>query len=449
MNDLIIRQALIFTPEGRREGDVRIKDGVITEIGDVSSSGEEEIDAKGRWLWPGIIDAHVHFREPGVTHKEDWRSGSRAAVSGGVTTVFDMPNTVPPMTTVERLEEKRRLADEKALCNFGLFFGAGPDNLEEILKAEGVPGLKIFMADSTGDLLVDKRQDLEKIFANYDGQISVHAENQVRMDQREEMFAHREDPAVHSEIRDDLMAAEAVALAGTLALINERRLHILHMSTRAELEALEAIREEIIARDSKARVTAEVCPHHLFMDVSAYTRWGTRVQMNPPLRSEEDRRAMWRALNHGDVDMIATDHAPHRPDEKAQPYRKAPSGVPGVETSLPLMLDASFRGMCEYDDVVEWMAHKPAEIYALEKRGAIREGYAADLVLIDHRMSRTVTDDEQRSRCGWTPWAGRDLVGWPVLTVVNGHVVYRRDDRGPGQITTDEAVGTEVAVVGS
>lgn len=447
MDDLIIRQAVIFTPQGRCEGDLKVEGSKIAQIGDVSGGSAREIDAEGRWIWPGIIDGHVHFREPGLTHKEDWLSGSQAAVSGGVTTVFDMPNTVPSTTTVAQLEEKRALAAAKSRCNYGLFFGAGPDNLEEILRARGAVGLKIFMADSTESLLVDKRADLERIFSAFTGQIAVHAEDQARLEQRRKLFSDREDPAVHSEIRDDLMAAQAVVLAGTLALLNERRLHILHLSTRAELEALAALQEEVIERDSGAIITAEACPHHLFFDVRTYERWGTRVQMNPPLRQAEDRQALWRALARGDLQMIATDHAPHRPDEKARPYGKAPSGVPGVETALPLMLDAAFRGECDYTQVLDWMAHGPATIYGLKGRGAICEGYAADLVMIDPRMTRRVRDEEQRSRAGWTPWAGRDLVGWPVLTIVNGEVVYRREDRGPGTLVGDKAVGEEVEVV--
>ena len=437
------RGAVIFTPKGRVEGDLLVEDGRIAEIGEISGKVDRDHDLRGKWLWPGAIDAHVHFREPGMTRKEDWRSGSQAAVSGGVTTVFDMPNTIPAMTTVERLEAKRKLAGAKSLCNFGLFFGAGPDNLGELEKVEGVPGLKIFMADSTGDLLVDKREDLERIFAHYEGQISVHAESQIRMDQRKAKFANRSDPAVHSIIRDAQTAAEGVAMAAALALRYERRVHILHLSTRVELQVLEIAREEAQALGRKAVLTAEVCPHHLFMDTSFYDRWGTRVQMNPPLRGPKDRDAMWPALLRGEVNMIATDHAPHLASEKAQPYGSAPSGVPGVETVLPLMLDSAFRGLCEYEQVLEWLAYGPAEIYGLVDRGRLEVGAHADLVAIDSRMMRTVEDREQRSRCGWSPWAERVLVGWPVLTVVNGQLVYRRDQEGPGEIVTDEAVGME------
>lgn len=439
----ILREAVLFTPQGRVEGDLLIEGGRITEIGSTTAKADREFDLKGKWLWPGAIDGHVHFREPGLTHKEDWQSGSAAAVSGGVTTVFEMPNTVPAMTTLKALEEKRGLAKEKSLVNFGLFFGAGPDNLEEIGQVQGVPGLKIFMADSTGDLLVDKREDLERIFAHYDGQISVHAESQVRMDERQKRYKDRYDPAVHSVIRDAQTAAEGVALAAALALRFERRLHVLHVSTKAELQVLEIAREEALSLNRNAIITAEVCPHHLFLDTSAYDLFGTRVQMNPPLRSSADRDAMWPALHRGELNMIATDHAPHLATEKARPYGDAPSGVPGVETMLPLLLDSAFRGLCEYEQVLDWVAYKPAEIYRLKDRGRLEVGNWADLVAIDPRMMRTVEDNEQRTRCGWSPWAERVLIGWPVKTWVNGHLVYRRDDQGPGEVITDVISGRE------
>lgn len=439
----VLRDGIFFTAEGRVRGDLLIEEGRIAEVGEVTGKSDEEIQLGGKWVWPGVIDAHVHFREPGLTQKEDWASGSRAAVSGGVTTVFDMPNTVPAMTTRERLEEKRVLADQKSLVNYGLFFGAGPDNLEEIEAVRGVPGVKIFMADSTGDLLVDRREDLERIFAVYDGQISVHAESQVRMEERQKRFRGRFDPAVHSVIRDAQTAAEGVALAAALALRYERNLHVLHVSTRAELKVLEVAREEGVALDRAARITAEVCPHHLFLDTTAYERWGTRVQMNPPLREPADREAMWLALTRGELDMVATDHAPHLVIEKARPYGEAPSGVPGVETVLPLMLDAAFRGLCEYEDVLRWLAHRPAEIYGLRDRGRLEVGNWADLVCIDPRMMRTVEDRDQRSRCGWSPWSTRVVVGWPIMTWVNGTLVFRREGDGNGEILTHEAVGQE------
>ncbi|QDG51807.1 dihydroorotase [Persicimonas caeni] len=440
----VIRDVTIFTPDGRVEGDCLIENGRIAEIGEVTGTADTEIDGKGRWLWPGAIDGHVHFREPGPTYKEDWHTGSSAAVAGGVTTVFEMPNTKPTTTTVERLREKRALASEKTLCNFGLFFGAGPNNHDEIRKAQGVPGLKIFMGCSTGDLLVYREEDLDEVFAAWLGKVCVHAESELRLRERAEKFEGRDDPKVHSEIRDPRAAAEAVELATKLALDHGRDLHVLHLSTLDELEVLDAAREKAQEHGLNTRITCEVCPHHLFMNTDAYDEWGTRVRMNPPLRSEEHRKAMWEGLDEGAIQMIATDHAPHTIEEKDRPYREAPSGVPGVETMLPLMLDAAHRGECSYEDVLEWVCHAPAEIYGVVGRSKIEQGNHADLVLIDPKMTREVRDEDQFTKCQWTPWAGRELTGWPVLTLVNGEVAYRRDDDGRGEVVGRVGMGVEV-----
>lgn len=428
----VLRSAVVFTPQGRVEGDLRIEDGRVVEIGTVSSAGAESIDIDGQWVWPGAVDGHVHFRDPGAPHKEDFESGSAAAVAGGVTTVFDMPNTNPTTTTVKRLEQKRAVAAEKSHCNYGLFFGANTGNLEEACAAKNVAGLKIFMGCSTGDLLVYKRDDLERIFAGYDRRICVHAESELRLREREKQFADRTDPSVHSEIRDPQAAAEAVSMAAQLAAQYGRHLHVLHLSTKLELEVL----SEIGAGQSAEgfRTTCEVCPHHLFLDTSAYEDWGTFVRMNPPLRSEEDRAEMWAALHDGRIDMVATDHAPHTVEEKSRPYREAPSGVPGVETMLPLLLDAASVGACSYEDVVEWLCHAPARIYGVADRHRVEVGNWADLVVIDHSLERVVQDDHQFTSCGWSPWRGHVLKGWPLMTFVNGEVAFRRGGQGPGEV---------------
>jgi dihydroorotase len=441
---LAIRNALIFTPQGRVEGDCLVEDGRIVEVGQVDRAADSEIDAEGRWLWPGAIDGHVHFREPGPTYKEDWHTGSSAAVAGGVTTVFEMPNTSPTTTTVERLGDKRALASEKSVCNFGLFFGAGPDNHDQIRKAQGVPGLKIFMGCSTGDLLVYREEDLDEVFAAWLGKICVHAESEVRLRERAEKFEDRDDVAVHSEIRDPEAAAEAVRMACRLALDHGRDLHVLHLSTIDELAEISKARAKAREHGLKSTITCEVCPHHLFMNTDAYDEWGTRVRMNPPLRSEEHREAMWRGLAEGAIQMVATDHAPHTTEEKDRPYREAPSGVPGVETMLPLMLDAAHRGLCSHDDVLEWLCHAPADIYDVVERSKIAVGNHADLVLIDPTMEREVLDEDQFTKCGWTPWAGRKLTGWPVMTLVNGQVAYRREGAERGEVVGAAGVGFEV-----
>ncbi len=437
---LVLRDGVIFTPDGRVEGDLRIEDGRIAEIGDVSGAKADEFDCKGRWIWPGAVDAHVHFRDPGFPHKETFATGSAAAVSGGVTTVFDMPNTMPTTTTLERLEEKRGIAGEKSHCNWGLFFGATTENLEQARAVENVAGLKIFMGCSTGDLLVYRTGDLSQIFGTYRGRICVHAESELRIRQRKQLFLHREDAAVHSEIRDPDTAAEAVRIALKLAAMNGRHLHILHLSTRAELDEIEAAEEGAHG----FRVTCEVCPHHLFMDVSAYEKWDAYVRMNPPLRSEEDREEMWRALEDGRIQMIATDHAPHTKSEKKQEYWEAPSGVPGVETMLPLMLTAASRGECSYEDVLEWCCYAPARIYDVKDRHRIEEGNWADLVVIDPELERRVRDKDQWTSCGWSPWRRRKLVGWPTATFVNGKQVFAREGDDVGELVDEDVRGVEV-----
>ena len=440
----IIRDAKIFTPDGIVEGDCLIDAGRIAEIGEVTGGADETVAADGAWLWPGAIDGHVHFREPGPTHKEDWQTGSQAAVSGGVTTVFEMPNTKPTTTTVERLDEKRGIAGEKSVCNFGLFFGAGPDNHDEIRRAKGVPGLKIFMGCSTGDLLVYREEDLAEVFAAWYGKVCVHAESELRLREREAEFADIDEPAVHSKIRDPESAREAVEMACRLALDFGRDLHVLHLSTRDELAEVVKARARAEERGIDSTITCEVCPHHLFFNTDAYEQWGTRVRMNPPLRSEEHRAEMWRALADGRIDMIATDHAPHTTDEKDSPYRQAPSGVPGVETMLPMMFDAASRGLCDHEDVLEWLCHAPTRVYGIEERGTIEVGHWADLVLIDPEMQRMVRDEDQFSRCGWTPWSGRELTGWPTRTWVNGELCYVREGRGRGEVIGRPGVGREV-----
>jgi dihydroorotase len=437
---LVLRDAVIFTPDGRVEGDLRIEDGRIADIGKVSGARADDFACDGQWVWPGAVDGHVHFRDPGFPHKETFETGSAAAISGGVTTVFDMPNTMPTTTNLERLEEKREIARNKSHCNWGLFFGATTKNLDQARAAENIAGLKIFMGCSTGDLLVYRTGDLSQIFAGYRGRICVHAESELRLRQRKQLFLHREDAAVHSEIRDPDTAAEAVRIALKLAAMNGRHLHVLHLSTRAELDEIAAVEDGA----DGFRVTCEVCPHHLFMDVSAYEKWGTFVRMNPPLRSEEDREEMWRALQNGRIQMIATDHAPHTKREKSQEYWEAPSGVPGVETMLPLMLNAASRGECTYEEVLEWCCHAPASIYSVQQRHRLETGNWADIVVIDPKLERRVRDKDQWTNCGWSPWRRRKIVGWPTATFVNGNLVFRREGDDVGELIDEDSRGVEV-----
>jgi dihydroorotase len=416
--NLLIRNARIARPDGSVfAGDVACEDGRIARIDPaITAAARETIDAAGKLLLPGVIDPQVHFREPGNEYKEDLGSGSRAAVRGGVTSFLEMPNTAPPTTTQAALDEKLARAAQKSVANYGFFIGATPDNLEALNSVTPACGIKIFMGSSTGSLLVNRPEDLERIFANGTRLIAVHAEDEARIHVRRSQFAGRTDPAAHSEIRDNETARLASELALTLSKKYKRRLHILHLSTREEVAMLRA--------DKPAWVTAEVIPNHLLLNTGDYARLGTLVQMNPPIRSPQDNAALWAGLHDGIIDFIATDHAPHTLEEKKQAYPNSPSGMPGVETSLPLMLTAMQEGRCTLAEIQKWMCTGPAEAYRIPNKGRILEGWDADLTLVDIEHTRPVRNEETFTRVRWSPWNGRELRGWPLYTIVNGEIAF-------------------------
>jgi dihydroorotase len=416
--NLLIRNARIAQPDGSIvTGDVACEDGRIARIdGHIGVAARETIDAAEKLLLPGVIDPQVHFREPGKEYKEDLGSGSRSAVRGGVTSFLEMPNTDPPTSTQAALDEKLARAAQKSVANYGFFIGATPDNLDVLNSATPVCGIKIFMGSSTGSLLVNRPEDLERIFAHGTRLIAVHAEDEARINARRAQFAGRTDPAVHSEVRDNECARLATALALSLSKKYRRRLHILHLSTREEVAMLRA--------DKPAWVTAEVIPNHLMLNVGDYAKQGTRVQMNPPIRTAADNEALWAGLHDGIIDFIATDHAPHTLEEKAQGYPKSPSGMPGVETSLPLMLTAMQEGRCTLAEIQKWMCYGPAEAYRIPNKGKILEGWDADLTLVDLSASRVVHNEDMFTKVRWSPWAGRALTGWPQYTIVNGDIAF-------------------------
>lgn len=364
---------------------------------------------------PGVIDPHVHLREPGKEYKEDLASGSRAAARGGVTSFLEMPNTEPATIDRATLKDKLARAAQKCVVNYGFFIGATPDNLAELNAVAQTPGIKIFMGCSTGNLLVHKDADLERIFANGDRLIVVHAEDEARIHARKQQFADRRDAAAHSLIRDAECARIAVERALRFSQKYQRRLHILHVSTRAEVDLL---------RTKPAWVRAEAIPNHLFLNEGDYAHQGGRVQMNPPLRTPDDNAALWRGLHDGVVDFVGTDHAPHTLAEKDLPFPQTPSGIPGVETSLPLMLTEMLAGRCTLAQIQKWMCHGPASAYRIANKGRIVEGGDADLALVDLDTERTVRNEDILSKCAWSPFAGRRLRGWPTHTVVAGRVVY-------------------------
>jgi dihydroorotase len=415
---LLIRNARIAQPDGAMmDGDVLCENGRITRVAPaIDAQPVEAIDAHGRLLLPGVIDPQVHFREPGKEYKEDLGSGSRAAVRGGVTSFLDMPNTDPPTISQAALDDKLRRAAQTSVANYGFFIGATADNLDEINRATPTCGIKIFMGASTGSLLVDRAEDLERIFANGNRLIAVHAEDEARIRARRAQYAQRTDAAAHSEVRDNECARLATELALSLSKKYRRRLHILHLSTKEEVDLLRG--------DKPAWVTAEAIPNHLLLSVDDYVRLDTLVQMNPPIRTKYDNAALWRGLHDGIIDIIATDHAPHTLEEKRQGYPKAPSGMPGVETSLPLMLTEMKAGRCTLAQIQKWMSFGPAETYGIANKGKILEGWDADLTLVDIDESKVVHNDEMFTKVHWSPFAGRELTGWPAYTIVNGEIVF-------------------------
>ena len=379
---ITIRNAMVVLPGSIQGVDVSVIDGRISAIGCEIPEAGEVIDAEGLFLLPGIIDPQVHFREPGAEHKEDLHSGSCAAAAGGVTSFLDMPNNSPPVITCERMTGKKLLAAEKSVVNYGFFMGATPENLEELNKVENVCGIKIFMGTSTGDLLVDNPDVLEKIFADGTRLIAVHAEDESILQANKELLKDIADVRLHSRIRDESAALKATKLAVRLSLKYRRRLHILHLTTEDECDFLRRLPRE-------HRISTEVCPQHFTLTVpECYEQLGTLAQMNPPIRTKRHADALWQALKDGIIDCIATDHAPHTLVEKEQPYGKAPSGMPGVETSLALMLDRVNRNSCTLREVVCWMSESPAKLYQMQGKGSIEVGQDADLVLVDMTLKK-------------------------------------------------------------
>ncbi|NJL20198.1 MAG: dihydroorotase [Leptolyngbyaceae cyanobacterium SM1_3_5] len=424
--NLLIRQATVLIDRAFQVSDVLVQDGKIAQTAPEIAIDSDTliIDATGLTLLPGVIDPQVHFREPGLEYKEDLFTASCACAKGGVTSFLEMPNTNPLTTTQEMLNDKLDRAAQKCLVNYGFFIGATAENLPDLETANPTCGIKIFMGSMHGALLVDQESALERIFSSGRRLIAVHAEDQARIRARREQFAGMTDPAVHSQIQDNQAALNATQLALKLSKKYQRRLHILHLSTGEEAE--------LLRHDKPAWVTAEVTPQHLVLNTSAYETIGTFAQMNPPLRSPQDNEILWNALRDGVIDFIATDHAPHTIAEKAKGYPNTPSGMPGVETSLPIMLTQAKQGKCTVEQVANWMSTAVAKAYKIPNKGIIAPGYDADLVLVDLNTYKPVLREELQTKCGWSPFEGWNLTGWPVVTIVGGQVVFDR-----GQLNTD------------
>ncbi len=418
---MLIRQARVLLPEGQFQvADVRIEAGTITQVSVAAAAAETGVDriieADGLTLLPGVIDPQVHFRDPGLEHKEDLTTATHACARGGVTSFLEMPNTRPLTTTQAILDDKLAIAARKSLVNYGFFIGATPENLPDLRTATPTPGIKIFMGSSHSPLMVDRDADLEPIFATGQRLIAVHAEDQARIVARRQQFAGMSDPAIHSQIQDSQAALLATQRAMAFSRKYQRRLHILHLSTAEEAD--------LLRQDKPSWVTAEVTPQHLLLNTDAYAKIGTLAQMNPPLRSHHDNAVLWQALLDGVIDFIATDHAPHTLEEKAKGYPHSPSGMPGVETALPLMLTQARAGRCTIPQVSHWMSTAVAQAYGIPRKGSIAPGFDADLVLVDLATYHPVRREDLQTKCGWSPFEGWQLTGWPVMTLVGGQLVY-------------------------
>lgn len=414
----LIRNATVVLPGGEMARTAVLVDGSrIAAIDPAAHThADDVIDATGLHLLPGVIDDQVHFREPGLTHKEDLRTGSMACAAGGITTFLEMPNTKPETVTQLRLVEKLERAAEQCVVNHGFYIGATPWNVKELAVAQRTPGIKIFIGSSTGDLLVDDQEALEHIFAETSLPICAHCEDESTVRANAARLGPNLTVADHSRIRDHAAAIIATRRAIDLAFRHRHRFHVLHVSTADEARALAVHR---------GLVTGEACVHHLELTIEDYARLGSRVQMNPSVKTREDVEEIWHALADGRLRVVATDHSPHTLEEKAQPYPKSPSGMPHVENALAFMLDAMHHGRCTLPQIVHWMCEAPARVWDIVNKGAIREGYDADLVLVDLAKQRTIRDEDQITRAKWSPWHGRAFTGWPVATWVMGNLVWR------------------------
>jgi dihydroorotase len=423
----LIKNAQVVLPDGIVATSVLIDGNRIAAVdAAVHARADEVIDAVGLHLLPGVIDDQVHFREPGFTHKEDLRTASRACAKGGVTTFLEMPNTIPNATTQELLNAKLALAAEKSLVNYGFYIGATPHNIDDLRTATNTPGIKIFIGSSTGDLLVDDQDALERIFAETTLPLTAHCEDEATVRANAERFRGVADVAIHSKIRNVKAATIATKRAIDLATRHRHRFHVLHVSTGDETDILGDYFAAVGEKRVRSRlITAEACPHHLLLNVDDYQRLGTLVQMNPSLKTADDNRRLWQALADGRIQVIATDHAPHTLEEKQGRYPASPSGMPIVENSLALMLNEVHCGRCTLTQVVHWMCDAPARVWDIVDKGRIAVGYDADLVLVDLNRKHTIRNEDQLTKCGWSAWDGVELTGLPVRTWVRGREVFR------------------------
>jgi dihydroorotase len=412
--DLILKGGTVVNHDGAGLRDIGVTAGRVNAIGDLSqASAAETIDCAGLHILPGVVDSQVHFREPGLEHKEDLETGSRAAVLGGVTAVFEMPNTKPLTNSAEALADKVRRAANRMHCDFAFWVGGTRDNAKDVGELERLPGaagIKVFMGSSTGDLLVEDDDGVYSILKNTRRRAAFHSEDEFRLRER---LGERVpgDPASHPVWRDEIAALQCTQRLVAVARRARARIHVLHISTAEEIEFLE---------HHKDVATCEATPHHLTLSADDYGRLGTLLQMNPPVRAAGHRDGIWRGISDGIVDVLGSDHAPHTLEEKAKPYPDSPSGMTGVQTLVPVMLDHVNAGRLTLQRLVDLTSHGPNRIFGMARKGRIAAGYDADFTIVDMKRRETITNAQQGSRAGWTPHDGRQVTGWPVGTFVRG-----------------------------
>ena len=423
--DLIIKNGnIVLDDEKIEKNDIGIRDSKIISIDDLSSANSlESIDASNLHILPGCIDTQVHFREPGLTHKEDLLTGSKGAVLGGVTGFFEMPNTRPPTITKNDFEVKVKLAEKKSYCNFSFFVGAAKENIENLKYLERLPGccgVKIFMGSSTGDLLVEDDESLRKIFLSVSRRISIHSEDEYRLRDRKNII---ENPSVtvhdHEVWRDNISALNSTKRLIEIAREVKRKIHILHISSEDELK--------LIAKN-KDLISAEVTPQHLFFhSPDCYDNLGTLAQMNPPIRGKKHQDNLWKAIKNNIVDIIGSDHAPHTLEEKKKQYPNSPSGMTGVQTLVPILLDFVNKDKLSIFDLVKFTSTNPSRYFKIKDKGLIKVGYDADFTIVDLNKTRVIENNWIASKAGWTPYDGLRVKGWPILTIINGKVIMREN----------------------
>lgn len=416
--DLILKNGTVVNHDGVGARDIAVRDGRTADLGAFGhEQAGETIDCTGLHVLPGVIDTQVHFREPGGEHKEDLETGGRAAVAGGVTAVFEMPNTNPLTITAETHADKIKRAHHRMPCDFAFFIGGTRENADDLLELErlpGCPGVKVFMGSSTGSLLVDDDEGVAKVLSNTRRRAAFHSEDEFRLNDREGERVEG-DPSSHPVWRDTQAAVQCTERLLRIARQTGARVHVLHISTTDEMPLLEA---------NKDVATVETTPQHLSLNgTEAYARLGTLAQMNPPLRDEHHRQGIWWGLNSGVVDVLGSDHAPHTLEEKAQAYPASPSGMPGVQTLVPIMLDHVNAGRLSIERFVDLTSHGPSRIFQIARKGRIVAGYDADFTIVDMKAKRTISNDWIESRCKWTPFDGQEVTGWAQGTVIRGRRV--------------------------